>query len=78
MIERKEGFYLQKDGQKETHKTFYTLYQPVSTKPKATLLILHGMKEHSGRYDEVARFFTEKGFCGIDLRPSRSWQNSNQ
>ncbi len=62
MIERKEGFYRQKDGQKETHKTFYTLYQPVSTKPKATLLILHGMKEHSGRYDEVARFFAEKGF----------------
>jgi alpha-beta hydrolase superfamily lysophospholipase len=62
MIEKKEGFYRQKDGQKETHKTFYSLYQPVSTKPKATLLILHGMKEHSGRYDEVAGFFAEKGF----------------
>lgn len=41
---------------------FYRLFEPVDVPPKATLLILHGMQEHSGRYKEVARYFCERGF----------------
>ena len=33
---------------------FYTLFSPETT--KATLLIVHGMQEHSGRYAEIAEY----------------------
>ncbi|PJJ62887.1 alpha/beta fold hydrolase [Chryseobacterium geocarposphaerae] len=36
-------------------KLFYTLFSPETA--KATLLIVHGMQEHSGRYIEVAEYF---------------------
>lgn len=38
--------------------------------PKASLVVLHGLSEHSGRYQHVARFFCEKGFSVFlfDLR----------
>lgn len=31
-------------------------------KPVAVLQIIHGMSEYMGRYEETARFFTERGF----------------
>ena len=31
-------------------------------KPPGVLQIVHGMSEHMGRYEETARFFTERGF----------------
>lgn len=34
---------------------FYNLF--TSDTPKATLLIVHGMQEHSGRYAEIAEYF---------------------
>ncbi|MCP1300339.1 lysophospholipase [Chryseobacterium sp. S0630] len=34
---------------------FYTLFSPETA--KATLLIVHGMQEHSGRYAEIAEYF---------------------
>lgn len=45
------------------HDNFYTLYTPPLKVPKATILILHGMQEHSGRYNELAPFLQLKGFA---------------
>jgi hypothetical protein len=36
-----------------THNLFYELFEPINEPPKATLLILHGMQEHSGRYKNL-------------------------
>lgn len=30
--------------------------------PKAAILLVHGIGEHSGRYDHVGRFFAERGY----------------
>lgn len=40
-------------------KLFTRLWLPDNDKCKATLLIVHGMGEHSGRYERFARFLTE-------------------
>lgn len=42
-------------------KIFFTLFSPETV--KATLLIVHGMQEHSGRYAEIAHYFTEQGIA---------------
>ncbi|MNU78763.1 Phospholipase YtpA [compost metagenome] len=42
---------------------FYTLFQDLEKQAKATILVLHGMQEHSGRYTEFARFLAEKGYA---------------
>jgi len=63
MIEQKSGFMLSVAKNDEGHKLFYTLYQPKDVDSiKATLLICHGMQEHSGRYEELAQFLTENGY----------------
>ena len=38
--------------------------------PERSLLIVHGLGEHSGRWDHVARFFVERGYAvaAFDLR----------
>ncbi|CAI8903100.1 alpha/beta fold hydrolase [Chryseobacterium sp. IT-36CA2] len=40
---------------------FYTLFSPETA--KATLLIVHGMQEHSGRYAEIAEYFAVHGIA---------------
>ncbi|WP_426480545.1 alpha/beta fold hydrolase [Chryseobacterium sp. R2ACT005] len=40
---------------------FYTLFSPQTA--KATLLIVHGMQEHSGRYAEIAEYFASHGIA---------------
>lgn len=40
---------------------FYNLFAPETT--KATLLIVHGMQEHSGRYAEIAEYFANHGIA---------------
>jgi len=40
---------------------FHTLFSPETT--KATLLIVHGMQEHSGRYAEIASYFANHGIA---------------
>lgn len=48
---------------------FYHGYLPAG-KPKAILLILHGLAEHSGRYMNVVDYFAPKGYAiyGFDQR----------
>jgi alpha-beta hydrolase superfamily lysophospholipase len=31
--------------------------------PRAVLQVAHGMSEHSGRYDDFARFMAERGYA---------------
>ena len=38
-------------------------WKPKDGKIKAVLQLVHGMAEYIGRYDEMARFFAEKGFA---------------
>lgn len=42
-------------------KLFHTLFSPETA--KATLLIVHGMQEHSGRYAEIAEYFASHGIA---------------
>ncbi|MDR2236848.1 MAG: lysophospholipase [Chryseobacterium sp.] len=54
--------YLPRNSDSELAELYYTLYQP-ETEVKATLLILHGMQEHSGRYADFAKFLAQQGFA---------------
>jgi acylglycerol lipase len=47
---------------------FYRCWLPVKS-PKAVLVIAHGLAEHSGRYRNLAEFFTGRGYAvyGLDL-----------
>ncbi|UKB78500.1 alpha/beta fold hydrolase [Chryseobacterium sp. MEBOG07] len=40
---------------------YYTIFSPETV--KATLLIVHGMQEHSGRYSEIAEYFAAHGIA---------------
>ena len=44
----------------DNHQTFVRNW--LIEHPKAIVQIVHGMNEHSNRYDEFARFLNEKGF----------------
>ncbi|OOR88106.1 lysophospholipase [Moraxella caviae] len=48
---------LSSNGVHRLHHTFYTPKDSV----KATLLIVHGMCEHSGRYEKFAKFLADNG-----------------
>ena len=50
-------------GTDRNRRLFYTLYKPEEETVKGTLLIIHGMQEHSGRYHEIAAYFSSHGFA---------------
>lgn len=51
-----------KNHSMNAYSIFHTFYTP-KTPPKASILIVHGMQEHSGRYAEFATFLTDNGFA---------------
>ena len=53
----------QKIANSGTHLLFYELFEPINGPPKATVLILHGMQEHSGRYKNFAEYLANNGFA---------------
>jgi alpha-beta hydrolase superfamily lysophospholipase len=55
-IERAEGWTRSADG---TALFFRSWRSPA---PRAAVAIVHGLGEHSGRYDHVGRFLAERGF----------------
>lgn len=59
----KSGYLLSITKEATEHKLFYTLFEPEDQPVKATLLVLHGMQEHCGRYADFARFMTKNGFA---------------
>lgn len=46
----------------QTHQLHHTFYEPTS-EIKATLLIVHGMCEHSGLYDDFANYMATQGIA---------------
>ncbi len=46
----------------KTHTIHHTFFQPQG-EVKATLLVLHGMCEHSGRYAEFAEYLAKQGIA---------------
>ncbi|MNL02285.1 lysophospholipase L2 [compost metagenome] len=62
MIHSESSFQEITDINGSKHDIFNTLYFTSEVDTKATILILHGMQEHSGRYDDFARFIAAKGF----------------
>jgi alpha-beta hydrolase superfamily lysophospholipase len=53
-----EGYF---EGVRST-KTYYQAWLP-DEEPKAVLLVVHGMGEHSGRYRNVANHFAPRGYA---------------
>ena len=61
-VNQTSGYISQtKIGGEKSHQLFYTLFQPEDIPIKATVLVLHGMQEHSGRYFDFARYLAENG-----------------
>ncbi len=46
-----------------THYLYHTFFEPKDDLVKATLLIVHGMAEHSGRYATFAQFLADNGIA---------------
>lgn len=48
---------------------FYRYFLPAGS-PRAVLLLVHGLADHSGRYQDFAAYFTKRGYavCALDLR----------
>lgn len=59
-----ENFY----NSKTKHKIYRKSFLP-ENKIQNGLLIVHGIGEHTSRYENQSNFFTKKGFfcCGVDL-----------
>jgi len=56
-MNHQEGYFKNKEGQSIFHQQWLP-----TNKPKAVFLVCHGLNEHSGRYQHLAKFFTEKGY----------------
>lgn len=63
MISHTSGYILQHKKENTPCRLFYNHYTSEDQPIRAAILIVHGMKEHSGRYDIFARFLSEKGFA---------------
>jgi len=65
-----EGDVRAEEGFEETPggRLFFRSWTPAA--PRAVLLFVHGLAEHSGRYDHVGRHFATKGYAShaIDIR----------
>jgi acylglycerol lipase len=57
MTTLEQTYFTAADG----YNLFYRYSVP--THPKAHVIIIHGYGEHSGRYDEVIKYFTDKGLA---------------
>jgi len=62
MKSQQKSGYLSENKNVQT-QLFYTLFYPEAIPIKATLQIVHGMQEHSGRYSEIAEYFANRGFA---------------
>ena len=60
-MRKEEFFYDSRDGKSRIHAVRYSPEEP--EKVRCVLQIVHGMAEYAERYEEFARFLTEKGFA---------------
>lgn len=61
-MKHQTGFY-QTSKENDSQPLFYNLIYPDNLEIKASILILHGMEEHSGRYIDFAKYLTAQGFA---------------
>jgi alpha-beta hydrolase superfamily lysophospholipase len=59
-----EGYFTNQ----ENHQLYYQYWHPEG-KTRGILMLIHGLHDHSGRYQHVASYFSKQGFAtyGIDL-----------
>ncbi len=62
MIKESTGFLPDELISLGSRQLYYRLFEPNSKSVRGTLLLLHGMQEHSGRYVELARFLCEHNY----------------
>ena len=64
-MDKTTGTYTTRDG-----LVLHTRTWTPAGDPRRSLLIVHGLGEHSGRWDHVARFFADRGYAvaAFDLR----------
>lgn len=55
MRKESSGYLSLPDREKGRNQLFYRIFEPENPS-KGSLLLMHGMQEHSGRYEEIARF----------------------
>lgn len=60
---RKEEFYF--DSRDGKSKIYAVRYMPDTDNVSGVVQIIHGMAEHMGRYEEFARFLTDKNFVVV-------------
>lgn len=58
-IQHEESFFEGKDGARIFEQCWMP---PEGVKPRAVMLVVHGLAEHSGRYAHVGKWFAERGF----------------
>lgn len=61
MILTETGYHTQTDSS-APQEIFYKAFMPSKENLKGQILILHGMQEHSGRYNKLANHLAENGF----------------
>lgn len=63
-MKKTEVYFASRDGESKIHALRYEPEDEalVDGKPVAVLQIIHGMAEYIERYEETARFFTDRGF----------------
>jgi len=50
-------------GKVFSNTVHYTIYKPEGIDIRAAILLLHGMEEHSGRYEELAGYLKKAGYA---------------
>ncbi len=65
-MQHRTGMLAAGDGQ----ELFVQCWLPDAGEPKAVLFLIHGLAEHSGRYEHVGRFMADRGYgvYAMDLR----------
>lgn len=63
MIKQESNFTDKLTNSGTEQAIFHTIFQPAEEPVKASVLILHGMQEHSGRYAEFAQFLATNGYA---------------
>lgn len=65
MVIQTSGYRKQNIDSNNAQQLYFRLFKPDNKEVKATLLILHGMQEHSGRYTDFAEYMAKEGFAVI-------------
>jgi acylglycerol lipase len=61
-MKHQEGFF-----QNSSQQSIYYQYWLPDTSPKAALMVIHGLNEHSGRYAHIAEFFTQNDIAVFSM-----------